>query len=251
LEGGILASLDVTISIDVHFLENVQNVSNTAVIVFNVRQNVFDSVVLAIWGSGEVALNIAVVKGREDKEEDVASIRDSGENEVGVEGREEVGDAKVPLGARAISIIGGGVVFLVTFGLGVIIILTVVGDELFAGAGKGVSSNNSTKGNNHKKSRCLNSGVPGDGGVEADGLGGGSGNSSINLVPDVTSSDKSKDDDEKRPELPGKDNDDFESVNEVAQCGSTSIGVVETSGKANACINRFDNNVGSGGQDHG
>lgn len=68
--------------------------------------------------------------------------------------------------------------------------------------------------------------VPVDSGVEANGVGSCFGNSSINLVPDVTGSDEAKDDDEERPELPCKDNNNFEQVNEVAERRSTSISVI-------------------------
>jgi len=47
LERGILASLDMTISVDVHFLEDVKNVSHAAIVVLNVSKNSVDTVVLA------------------------------------------------------------------------------------------------------------------------------------------------------------------------------------------------------------
>jgi len=63
-----------------------------------------------------------------------------------------VSDSKIPLGAGAISIIGGRVSFLVTLGLGVIIVLTEVGDEFIADAGKGVGSNDNTECNDEEES---------------------------------------------------------------------------------------------------
>ena len=247
LERGILASLDVTISVDVHFLEDVENVSHAGLVVLNVSKNSVDTVVLVWWGSAVVANDIAVVEWLEDCEEDVTTVSNRGKYEVGVESGKKVSDAKIPLGAGAISIISWRVSFLVTLGLGVIIVLTEVGNEFIADTGKSVSSNDNSECNDEEESWGLDSVVPVDSGVEANGIGSCFGNSSINLVPDVTGSDEAKDDDEERPELPCKDNNNFEQVNEVAERRTTGISLIETSGKANACINRFDNNVGSGG----
>lgn len=61
-------------------------------------------------------------------------------------------DAKIPLGAGAISIISGRVSFLVTLGLGVIIVLTEVGDEFIADTGKSVSSNDNSECNDEEES---------------------------------------------------------------------------------------------------
>jgi hypothetical protein len=74
LEDSIFASLNMAISIDVHFLHNVQNVRHAGVVVLDVFDNILNTIVLAGWGGGEVALDIAVVKWVEYEEEDVTTV---------------------------------------------------------------------------------------------------------------------------------------------------------------------------------
>ena len=130
-----------------------------------------------------------------------------------------------------------------------LVILIPEVNEFFRSISQRVTGECNTESSNSHEGEGLDCVDAGDSSVKTNAIFGSLVNSAVNLGPDITGSDQRNDDDNESPQLPRKDNNNFQQVLDIAKSRPTCVIVVEstedviqTIREANTSINGVVNN---------